>query len=165
LVLQKAVASLKRHRVKQHEERLKRGPEWNAQQLVFCTTTGTAYARNNWRLLQYIPMLAKAGLPYIRPHDLRHTAATLLLLEGVQPLVVSEMLGHASVAFTLAIYGHVLAEMRKPARDAMERLFGGVFAQIGGRTGGKMPHRPLCYLDNPLKFRAALPGFEPGCSV
>jgi hypothetical protein len=45
-------------------------------------------------------------------------------LEGVQPLVVSEMLGHASVAFTLATYGHVQAEMRKPARDAMERLFG-----------------------------------------
>ncbi|HLY30902.1 MAG TPA: hypothetical protein VKQ36_07725 [Ktedonobacterales bacterium] len=53
--------------------------------------------------------------------------ATLLLLEGVQPLVVSEMLGHASVAFTLATYGHVLAEMRKPARGAMERLFGGAF--------------------------------------
>jgi len=63
----------------------------------------------------------------IRPHDLRHTAATLLLLEGVQPLVVSEMLGHASVAFTLATYAHVQAEMRKPARDATERLFGGVF--------------------------------------
>jgi integrase len=71
-------------------------------------------------------MLRKAGLAYVRPHDLRHTAATLLLLEGVQPLVVSEMLGHASVAFTLATYGHVLAEMRKPARDAMERLFGGI---------------------------------------
>jgi len=72
-------------------------------------------------------MLTKAHLPYIRPHDLRHTAATLLLLEGVQPLVVSEMLGHPSVAFTLSTYGHVQAEMRKPARDAMERLFGGVF--------------------------------------
>jgi integrase len=74
-------------------------------------------------------MLQRAGLPYIRPHDLRHTAATLLRLEGVQPLVVSEMLGHVSVAFTLATYGHVQAEMRKPARDAMERLFGNVFEQ------------------------------------
>jgi integrase len=122
-----AVASLKRHRVKQHEERLRHGPEWNPLQLVFCTTTGTAYARHNWRLQQYIPMIEKAGLPYIRPHDLRHTAATLLLMEGVQPIVVSEMLGHTSVAFTLATYGHVQAEMRKPARDAMEHLFGGVF--------------------------------------
>ncbi len=120
-----AIASLKRHRLKQQEERLMHGPDWNSEQLVFCTTTGQAFARNNWRLQQYMPMLQKAGLPYIRPHDLRHTSATLLLLEGVQPLVVSEMLGHASVAFTLATYGHVLSEMRKPARDAMERLFGG----------------------------------------
>jgi integrase len=61
----------------------------------------------NPHLQQYKRRIKRAGLPYIRPHDLRHTAATLLLLEGVQPLVVSEMLGHASVAFTLATYGHV----------------------------------------------------------
>lgn len=123
-----AVESLKKHRLQQMEERLAKGAKWNPHQLVFCTTTGTAYARHNWRLQQYIPLLARAELPYVRPHDLRHTAATLLLLEGVQPLVVSEMLGHASVAFTLATYGHIQAEMRKPARDAMERLFGGAFA-------------------------------------
>jgi integrase len=84
-------------------------------------------ARSNWRLQHYVRMITKAGLPYIRPHNLRHTAATLLLLEGVQPHVVSNMLGHSSVAFTLTTFGHVLNEMRKPARDAMERLFGGVF--------------------------------------
>jgi integrase len=86
-----------------------------------------AYSQINFRKQQYILMLVKARRPYLRPHDLRHTAATLLLLEGVQPLVVSEMLGHASVAVTLATYGQVQTEMRKPARDAMERLFGGVF--------------------------------------
>jgi hypothetical protein len=48
-------------------------------------------------------------------------------LSSRQPLIVSEMLGHASVAFTLQTYGHVQAEMRKPVRDSMERLFGGVF--------------------------------------
>ncbi len=82
---------------------------------------------NNLAKRTFKRALANAGLPDIRFHDLRHTAATPLLLEGVQPLVVSEMLGHSSVAFTLATYGHVLAEMRKPARDAMERLFGGTF--------------------------------------
>ena len=121
-----AIASLKRHKIRQAEEKLATPlPDWNLQGLVFCTTVGTAYSQTNWRKQHYIPMLRKAGLPYIRPHDLRHTAATLLLLEGVQPLVVSEMLGHASVAFTLGTYGHVQAEMRKPARDAMQRLFGG----------------------------------------
>src|SRR5262249_29328550 len=108
-------------------EKLANGPDWNPQGLVFCTTTGMAYARSNWRLQHYVRMITKAGLPYIRPHNLRHTAATLLLLEGVQPHVVSNMLGHSSVAFTLTTYGQMLNEMRKPARDAMERLFGGVF--------------------------------------
>jgi integrase len=122
-----AIQSLKRHKVKQAEEKLASGADWNPDGLVFCTSVGTSYERTNWRVQQYRRMLERATLPYIRPHDLRHTAATLLLLEGVQPLVVSEMLGHASVAFTLATYGHVQAEMRKPARDAMERLFGGVF--------------------------------------
>jgi integrase len=122
-----AVASVRRHHIAQLEERLAHGTDWNPDQLVFCTTTGTPYARQNWHLQQYKRLIKRAGLTYIRPHDLRHTAATLLLLEGVQPLVVSEMLGHASVAFTLATYGHVQAEMRKPARDAMERLFGSVF--------------------------------------
>jgi integrase len=124
-----AVASLKRHRMHQAEERLAHGAEWNPDQLVFVTSNGTSYSQTNWRKQQYIPMIRKAGLPYIRAHDLRHTAATLLLLEGVQPLVVSEMLGHSSVAFTLATYGHILAEMRMPARDAMERLFGGTRRQ------------------------------------
>jgi len=122
-----AIASLKRHYLRQAEEKLSKGPDWNPTLLVFTTSTGTAYSQTNFRKQQYIPIIEKAKLPYIRPHDLRHTAATLLLLEGVQPLVVSEMLGHASVAFTLQTYGHVQAEMRKPARDAMERLFGGVF--------------------------------------
>jgi len=118
---------VRRHHIAQLQARFARSSDWNLDQLVFCTTTGTPYARSNWHLQQYQRLVERAGLPYIRPHDLRHTAATLLLREGVQPLVVSEMLGHASVAFTLATYGHVQAEMRKPARDAMERLFGGVF--------------------------------------
>jgi integrase len=124
----RAIECLRRHRTAQLEERLRCSADWNPQQLVFCTTTGTAYARTNWHVQQYRPLLRRAGLPYIRPHDLRHTAATLLLLEGVQAIVVSEMLGHASVAFTLSTYGHIQAEMRKPARDAMERLFGGMLA-------------------------------------
>lgn len=120
----RAVEALRQHHVNQTVERLKRGGDWNPHKLVFCTSNGTAISQSNFRREYYIPVVEKARLSYIRPHDLRHTAATLLLREGVQPHVVSEMLGHASVAFTLQTYGHVQAEMRKPARDAMERLFG-----------------------------------------
>jgi integrase len=119
----RAVEALRQHHVAQTVERLKYGGDWNPHKLVFVTSHGTPYSQTNFHKQQYRPMLAKAQLHYIRPHDLRHTAATLLLREGVQPHVVSEMLGHASVAFTLQTYGHVQAEMRKPARDAMERLF------------------------------------------
>jgi integrase len=59
-------------------------------------------------------------LPEIRFHDLRHTCATLLLPENVNPKVVSEMLGHASIAITLDTYSHVLPNMQESAAKAME---------------------------------------------
>lgn len=125
---QLAVDLLREHHVAQTVERLQYGVGWNCDQLVFCTTTGTAYSMSNWHRQQCQPLLKKAGLPYVRPHDLRHTAATLLLLDKVLAIVVSRMLGHANVAFTLQTYGHVLAEMREEARDAMERRFSGALA-------------------------------------
>ncbi len=64
-----------------------------------------------------------AEFPLIRFHDLRHTAATLMLLEGIHAKVVSERLGHATVAFTLDTYAHVLPSMGKEAAAAMDRLF------------------------------------------
>jgi integrase len=62
----------------------------------------------------------------IRFHDLRHTAATLLLLQGVPVKVVSEMLGYASVTITMSPYMHVLPTMQRAAADAMEALRRGV---------------------------------------
>jgi integrase len=66
-------------------------------------------------------LLKQAGLPLIRFHDLKHTAATLLLLAGVHPKVVPEHLRHASIAITLDLYSHVLPDMRREATVAMER--------------------------------------------
>ena len=68
------------------------------------------------------PLLAKTGLPKIRFHDLRHTAATLLLLQGVHVKIVSELLGHASVAITMDLYSHVLPNMQQQAASAMDTL-------------------------------------------
>lgn len=61
--------------------------------------------------------------PRIRFHDLRHTAATLMLLRGVPPKVVQERLGHASIAMTMDTYSHVLPSMQRAAADAMDDLF------------------------------------------
>lgn len=74
---------------------------------------------SRWRLF-----LAHSGLPHVRFHDLRHGHATLMLLKGVHPKVVSERLGHASVGITLDIYSHVLPSMQQDAVRAFDDLFG-----------------------------------------
>ena len=66
-------------------------------------------------------LLRRAGLPSIRFHDLRHTCATLLLSRNVNPKIVSEMLGHASIAITLDTYSHVLPNMQRSAVRALEQ--------------------------------------------
>jgi len=66
------------------------------------------------------PLLRRVALPHMRFHDLRYTAATLLL-EGVHAKVVSEMLGHATIGLTLDLYSHVLPDMQSAAALAMER--------------------------------------------
>ena len=66
--------------------------------------------------------LKRLGLPSLRFHDLRHTAATLLLARGVHIKVVSEMLGHSDVAITLRVYGHVLPHMHDIAAKVMDDI-------------------------------------------
>lgn len=68
--------------------------------------------------------LDKAGLPNIRFHDLRHTAATLLLSQKVNVKVVSEMLGHADISITLRIYAHVIPDMQQEAANIMDGMLG-----------------------------------------
>ena len=60
----------------------------------------------------------------MRFHDLRHTAATLLLKENVHPKVVQEMLGHSSIMLTLDTYSHILPDIQQEAADKMEKMFG-----------------------------------------
>ena len=63
-----------------------------------------------------------AGLPDIRFHDLRHTAATLMLQEGTNPKVVQERLGHADISLTLNTYSHVLPSMQEEVAEKMDEL-------------------------------------------
>jgi integrase len=61
------------------------------------------------------PLLAKADLPRIRFHDLRHSTATLLLTLGVHPKIVQELLGHSQIFMTLDIYSHILPTLQAKA--------------------------------------------------
>lgn len=67
-------------------------------------------------------LLDRAGLPRVRFHDLRHTAATLLLGQGVHPKVVSEMLGHTNTSITLDLYSHATPTMQREVAGAFDRL-------------------------------------------
>ena len=102
---------------------------WRATQdralgAVFTRTTGQAL--HPQALSQTFGRLqAKAGLPRIRFHDVRHTHATLLLKAGVPLKVVSERLGHSTPAFTMAVYQHVLPGMQRDAADTFARLIDG----------------------------------------
>lgn len=119
-----ATDALRQHAIRQQVERAKAGPLWQVNDLVFCTLIGGGIHRTTFRLRSYVKLVEKAGVPYIRPYDMRHTAATLLLLAGVHPKIVSEMLGHTSVTITLTIYSHVLPMIQRDAADAMNRLLG-----------------------------------------
>ncbi len=104
----------------------KPGALWRENGLIFASETGEPLSRQHVTAHRFKPLLKRTGLPEIRFHDLRHTCATLLLSENVNPKVVSEMLGHASITITLNIYAHVLPDMQDSAANAMEAALGGV---------------------------------------
>jgi len=91
--------------------------------LVFTTSTGNYVSARNV-IRHFHSALDKAGLPRMRFHDLRHTAATLLLKENVHPKVVQEMLGHSSIMLTLDTYSHILPDIQQEAANKMEKMFG-----------------------------------------
>jgi integrase len=117
-----AVEALRRHRVTQAEERLRLGAAWQDLDLVFSSEAGGYIDESRLRRNSFWPLLERAGLPRIRFHDLRHTAATLMLRRGVHPKIVAEMLGHAQVSVTLDLYSHVTPTMQREAAEAMDAL-------------------------------------------
>lgn len=74
----------------------------------------------------YKALLRKAGLPTtLRFHDLRHSAASLLIAQGVHPRAIMELLGHSSITVTMNVYGHVLPAMMRDAADKMDAILDG----------------------------------------
>ncbi len=119
-----AVDALLRHRELQDAERARVNASWRDYGLVFPNTLGGYADYTNLMPRHFKPLLRRAGLPNIRFHDLRHTCATLLLIRGVHPKIVSEMLGHSSVSITLDVYSHVIPGLGEAAALAMEDALG-----------------------------------------
>lgn len=116
------VAALKERRKGQREERLLSGPNWSEliPGLVFETVDGRPIDKDNlgrvWHLL-----CDKAEVPRRRLYEARHTAATLLLAQGVHARVVMDLLGHSTIKLTMDTYSHVMPALQREAADAMER--------------------------------------------
>ena len=120
-----ALEKLKEHRVRQLEEKLKAGPAWKENDLVFCSTVGGHLHTSRILFKQFKALLKKAELPDIRFHDLRHSSATMLLSVDVHPKVVQEILGHSQISMTLDIYSHVLPTMQQQAVSKMNDVLQG----------------------------------------
>ena len=114
-------AALRDHRTRQLEECMAWGPAWENTGNVFVREDGSPIHPDAFSK-QFNSRVATAGLPRIRLHDLRHTHATLALQAGIHPRVVSERLGHATIAITLDTYSHAIPAMEKAAADQVAAL-------------------------------------------
>ncbi len=101
---------------------MKAGDRWQEQGLIFCTIYG-GFLNADRVWFSFKKLLKKAGLPDVRFHDLRHSVATVLLTAGVDLKVVSELLGHSSIAITADIYAHVLPKQQQEVVNKMDDLF------------------------------------------
>jgi integrase len=113
--------SLARHREGQRQERDNANGIWNELDLVFTRPDGHPLD-GTVVTHQFHKLLAHAGLPQRRFHDLRHSCATLLLAQGVPARVVMEVLGHSQIGLTMNTYAHVIPELRRDAAQRMEEL-------------------------------------------
>jgi integrase len=114
------VESLKAHRARQAQDRLAVGEAWTDSGLVFTTQVGTPLdPRNIYR--DFVGVCERSGLGRWHPHELRHSAASIMLAQGVPIEVVSDILGHSSIRMTADVYGHILEPQRAAAADAMAK--------------------------------------------
>jgi integrase len=127
------VAALRQHRKRQTEERLLAGPRHTDSGLVFTMPDGSPIHPNRFGLW-FRRRTRTAGLPAIRLHDMRHSYATAGLAAGVPPKVMSERLGHATVAFTLDTYTSALPAMDKSAADVVAALILGTEEASGSSS-------------------------------
>jgi integrase len=112
---------LREHHARQATERKQLGAGWHDRDLVFTKLDGRLLEGSTVTRM-FHRHLDDAGLPQRRFHDLRHSCATLLLVQGVSPRVVMEVLGHSDVGMTLNTYSHVVPQLKREAADRMDEI-------------------------------------------
>jgi len=125
------IAALKVHRDRQRFQRLKLADVWGDHDLIVTNAIGgvvnpSVVKTNRIRLME------AAGVPQVTTHDLRHIAATVMLTAGTAPVIVSQKIGHSSVATTADTYGHVMPSDQSSANDAMAAYLARATAEATG---------------------------------
>lgn len=118
-----AVEAFRSQGSRQLHERLLAGLRWQEGGRVFTTSIGTPMVSGDLtkRLQQ---LLADAGLPRIRFHDLRHGTASLLTAQGIHPRTIMEILGHFTITVTMNTYAHVAPALQRAAADSLDAVLG-----------------------------------------
>lgn len=120
---------LQEHRQKQFQLMQAAGENWQDHDLIFTSEVGTPVDKYNL-LKSFKKLLRNAGLPEIRFHDLRHTAASLMLNHNIPVIVVSRRLGHARPSITLDIYGHLIPGKQEEVAVLMDELLSPIEIKI-----------------------------------
>jgi integrase len=116
------VAALKAHAPRQQREREAAGSLWTDHGLIFTSAVGTPIDPDNFAK-QFVRLCKAAGLGHWHPHEARHSAASVMLAQGVPLEVVSEVLGHSSIYITKDVYGHLVEGAKRDAAERMAAVF------------------------------------------
>ncbi|PWB53380.1 MAG: hypothetical protein C3F13_09565 [Anaerolineales bacterium] len=148
------IQALREHREFQQIQKDLAGQRWQENDLIFPSKIGTPLNPSNLRL-DFNRVLERAGVPRVRIHDLRHTAASLMLNNGIPVIVVSKILGHAKPSITMDIYGHLYNEMQEGAARLMDELISPIKFTLPGNVNrgssqGELISNPIPNICNDL---------------
>ena len=155
------VARFRQHRAHQAEAQMAAGTLWRDHGLIFASEVGTPMDPDGFSH-SFSRLCERAGLGHWHPHELRHSGASLMLAQGTPLHVVSDVLGHASIAITKDVYGHLLEGDKRAAAESMSRaLFGGLICARGSQHGSQGDKKARCRAGNGPLTWARSEGLEP----
>ena len=121
------IRTLRQQQLRQKQQERWGGLKWQEKDFVFATSLGTPIDPDKVRR-RFKQVLKTAGLRDMRFHDLRHSCASFLLAQGVQPRTIMELLGHSQIGLTMNTYSHVMPSLLTDAAERMDALFEGARA-------------------------------------
>jgi integrase len=149
------LARLREHRARQLQVKIAAGELWQEHGLVFTSEVGTPIDPDNFSHA-FSRLCESAGLGHWHPRELRHSGASLMLAQGNPLHVVSEVLGHASIAITKDVYGHLVEGDKRAAAESMSGVLFGVSSRRRGPQRGSRSRKksPSARSEGPVSWRA-----------